>query len=265
VPGPGGRPWSNTTIRGQNTRGTGLLNNALYRGALEWNRCAYVKDPETGKRIARPNPPHLWEKQDVPHLRIVDDELWAAAKTRQDAMRAAIERKTAQTDSNPLNGTHRARFLLSGLLRCGCCSGGYTIVGKDRYGCATRRIKGTCDNSRTITRQEIERRVLVGLKESLLTPALVAEFIKGFQEELAVQRNARKANEASRAKRLADVERRIEAIMRAIEDGLYDPSLKARLKDLDASKNLWANRDLTDSLGFVAEERWHGRSITGAV
>jgi len=34
---------------------------------------------------------------------------------------------------------------------------------------------------------------------------------------------------------------------------------------VDASKNLWANRDLTDSLGFVAEERWHGRSITGAV
>ena len=236
VAGPGGRPWSNTTIRGQNARGTGLLNNALYRGTLEWNRCAYVKDPQTGKRVARPNPPHLWEKKDVAHLRIVDDALWAAAKSRQDAMRDAFFRKTPLPDSNPLNATHRARFLLSGLLRCGCCSGAYTIVGKDRYGCATRRIKGTCDNSRTITRQEIEARVLVGLKQRLLAPELVAEFVNGVQEELAAQRNARKATEIGRAKRIADVERRIAGIIQAIEDGLYDSSMKARLKDLQAER-----------------------------
>jgi site-specific DNA recombinase len=29
VPGPGGRPWGDTTIRGQVERGTGILNNAL--------------------------------------------------------------------------------------------------------------------------------------------------------------------------------------------------------------------------------------------
>ena len=54
--GPDGRPWGDTTIRGQADRGTGLLNNALYVGRLEWNRCSYVKDPRTGKRVARPNP-----------------------------------------------------------------------------------------------------------------------------------------------------------------------------------------------------------------
>src|SRR5258706_129502 len=36
VPGPGGRPWGDTTIRGQAERGTGILNNALYAGRLEW-------------------------------------------------------------------------------------------------------------------------------------------------------------------------------------------------------------------------------------
>ena len=58
VPGPAGRLWSNTTIRGQLDRGTGILNNALYRGVIEWNRCAYTKNPKTGKRVARPNPPN---------------------------------------------------------------------------------------------------------------------------------------------------------------------------------------------------------------
>lgn len=57
VPGPAGRPWGDTTIRDQADRGTGILNNALYSGRLEWNRCSYVKDPRTGKRVARPNPP----------------------------------------------------------------------------------------------------------------------------------------------------------------------------------------------------------------
>ena len=66
VPGPGGRRWSNTTIRGQSRRGTGILNNSLYVGRLEWNRCSYVKDPSTGKRVARPNSTDRWETTEVP-------------------------------------------------------------------------------------------------------------------------------------------------------------------------------------------------------
>jgi hypothetical protein len=80
VPGPDGRTWRDTTIRGQAERGTGLLNNALYVGGLEWNRCAYVKDPRTGKRVARPNPPERWEVVAVSELRIVDStpKRWSA-------------------------------------------------------------------------------------------------------------------------------------------------------------------------------------------
>ncbi|HZB92749.1 MAG TPA: hypothetical protein VE397_14985, partial [Stellaceae bacterium] len=37
---------------------------------------------------------------------------------------------------NALNRAHRRKFLLSELLVCGECGGGYTIIGKDRYGCA---------------------------------------------------------------------------------------------------------------------------------
>ena len=40
VPGPSGRPWGDTTIRGQAERGTGLLDNSVYAGMLEWNRCS---------------------------------------------------------------------------------------------------------------------------------------------------------------------------------------------------------------------------------
>jgi len=149
APGPGGRQWRDTTIRGQVERGTGILNNSLYAGRLEWNRCSYVKDPRTGKRVARPNPRKLWEVVEVPELRIVDDELWNAVKVRQRETAFEIGRTD---DGQALNRAHRRRFLLSGLLKCGLCGGGYTIVGKDRYGCATRRAKGTCANAITIIR-----------------------------------------------------------------------------------------------------------------
>src|SRR6185295_4487244 len=72
IPGPDGRRWIDTTIRGQRERGTGILNNELYVGRLVWNRVSYVKDPRSGKRLARPNPPEVWERAELPDLRIVD-------------------------------------------------------------------------------------------------------------------------------------------------------------------------------------------------
>lgn len=76
VPGPEGKLWNDTTIRGYASRGTGILNNELYIGKLVWNRLRYVKNPSTGKRVSRQNPESEWIVADVPHLRIVDDELW---------------------------------------------------------------------------------------------------------------------------------------------------------------------------------------------
>ena len=152
VRGPGGRPWGDTTIRGQIERGTGILNNSLYIGRLDWNRCSYVKDPRTGKRVARPNPPEEWERTGVPHLRIIGEDLWQRVKARQESVRIEMRRDES---GNALNRAHRRQFLLSGLLACGCCGGGYAIMGLDRYGCATRRSKGTCSNSFTIDRAEM--------------------------------------------------------------------------------------------------------------
>ena len=83
VPGPSGKLWMDTTIRGHAKRGTGLINNELYIGRLVWNRLRYVKNPETGKRVSRINPPEDWIVAEVPELRIVDDDLWQAVKDRQ--------------------------------------------------------------------------------------------------------------------------------------------------------------------------------------
>jgi DNA invertase Pin-like site-specific DNA recombinase len=82
IPGPSGQVWRETTIRGHAKRGTGFLNNELYIGRLVWNRLRYVKDPITGKRVSRLNPPSAWVITEVPELRIIDDDLWQSSNTR---------------------------------------------------------------------------------------------------------------------------------------------------------------------------------------
>ncbi|WP_316206495.1 MULTISPECIES: recombinase family protein, partial [unclassified Bradyrhizobium] len=66
IPGPLGRAWGDTSIRGHVSRGTGILNNELYAGVLVWNRQRFVKDPATGKRVSRPNPESQWIRIEVP-------------------------------------------------------------------------------------------------------------------------------------------------------------------------------------------------------
>lgn len=245
VPGPDGRLWLDTTIRGQKERGTGLLNNELYAGELVWNRCSYVKDPSTGRRLARPNPPTQWERKPVPELRIVDEELWDAVKRRQDTIAFEIGR---DDDGNALNRAHRRKYLLSGLLSCGCCRAGYTLVAAGRYGCAGRRSKGICTNDRTISRVELEERIFGALKDRLLTPELVAEFARAYQEECNRSAVEAEGLRSTATASLAAVQRKIAGIMAAIEDGLYQPSMKQRLADLEAEQRLLTVR-LSEATG----------------
>lgn len=69
IPGSNGGAWGFSTINGNPKRGTGILNNELYIGKLVWNRQRFIKDPDTGRRQARPNPASEWITQAVPELR----------------------------------------------------------------------------------------------------------------------------------------------------------------------------------------------------
>jgi len=63
---PRGRNWNASTIHGLAERGTGILRNELYVGRMIWNRLRMVKDPDTGRRLSRPNPRAEWHIVEVP-------------------------------------------------------------------------------------------------------------------------------------------------------------------------------------------------------
>lgn len=83
TPGPRGKTWQATAIRGHRSRGTGILNNELYIGKIVFNRQAYRKNPSTERRVSRLNDSDDYIVGDVPSLRIVSDDLWQRAKKRQ--------------------------------------------------------------------------------------------------------------------------------------------------------------------------------------
>jgi len=239
VPGPEGRLWADTTIRGHACRGTGIVNNELYVGVLVWNRLRFIKDPSSGRRVSRPNPEAEWIRTEVPGLRIIDDGLWLAAKDRQAAI-AQIFKPTLvgvrEARARRFNQARRPAFLLSGLLTCGVCGGKYGIVVNDRYGCLNHHRRSTCGNGRTIRRAPIEGRVLAGLTDKLVSPAAVAEAVRSYHEETNRLSREHRAQADADKRALDKVERGIKGIMAAIEDGMYQPAMKDRMAELEQQR-----------------------------
>ena len=235
--GKGKGTWSFSTISGNWKRGTGILNNELYIGRLVWNRQRFVKDPDTGRRQARPNPASNWITEEVPALRIIEEDVWSRVKQRQGAIREDILTERAEDPDAPrIEHGHRPRYLLSRLLTCGCCGSGYIMISASRLGCAAARNSGTCSNRKTIKRVDVETRVLSGLRDHLLHPDLIQEFIAEFQRESQTERLAALAVHTEVKRQLARVVKEIDNIVTAITRGMFHPSMKTKMDGLEAER-----------------------------
>jgi site-specific DNA recombinase len=121
-----------------------------------------LKDPDSGQRVARTNPPSERIAKDVPELRIIDDELWRAVQARY----ASVQRKwkTAE-EGRRFNQFRRPKYLFSGLTKRGECGTRFIVYSRDQLGCFGTRDRGTSTNKLTIARQEVEERVLRALQD----------------------------------------------------------------------------------------------------
>ncbi|MBS1104356.1 MULTISPECIES: recombinase family protein [unclassified Gluconobacter] len=232
--GPLSGAWSPSTINGNRERGTGILNNELYIGRLVWNRLRYIKDPSTGKRVSRLNPESEWVLQDVPDLRIIEQDLWDAVKARQS--KTTWSQKSRGTGTHPLNALQRPTHLLTGLIKCGCCGGGFSMISKHHLGCSTARNKGTCENRLTIRRDVLEKSVLNGLRTQMMDPALFKEFCDEFTLEINRLRMEKGADLVALKSELPKIERELDKAVQAILDGFASPALKTRMEELEARK-----------------------------
>ncbi|WP_112308630.1 recombinase family protein [Pseudogemmobacter bohemicus] len=233
IAGPQGSEWGPSTIHGNPKRGTGILNNELYVGKLVWNRLRYIKDPDTGRRVSRLNPESDWVTQEVPELRLVDQHIWDAVKERQN--RLAYE-PAKETSSNFLNDRRRPKHLFAGLIKCGCCGGGYSMISKDLLGCSTARNKGTCDNRLNIRRDALEASILNGLRKHLMEPELFKEFCAEFTREVNRLRIERGADLEGWKRELERTDRELSKLLTALKAGGPLQSIIEDMKKLEARK-----------------------------
>jgi site-specific DNA recombinase len=240
ISGPASKTWGPSTIYGNWRRGTGILNNELYIGRLVWNRQQFVKDPHTGRRQARLNPETKWIVENVPHLRIIDDQLWNLVKGRQRASRSSVMTPDKGVRSER---ARRPRYLLSGLLRCGTCGGGFSKINQSHYGCSAARNKGTCDNLLTVRRDALEAKVLEGLRHQLMQPEMVRIFVDEFRRELNRQASEQDAHRECATRDLAKIEREIGKLIEAIKAGVPGAAIKDEMTTLEARRS-----DLLDQL-----------------
>ena len=241
----GGR-WTASLILGNAARETGLLRNRLYAGERAWNRQRFIKDPSTGKRVARPNPSEAWVITPAPELRIIDAPLWEAAQVRLQAGRRLVvpgQDSIAVGDGGPppntgarLAAARRAPWLLSGLVRCGLCGGPMSVMGSNgRLGCANHVERGTCTNRRTLLRDTLLRRVLIGLKERLLAPELVEEFVRTYVAEVNAANRDRGARRARLMQEHGKLARQIRNLLELIKDGHGSPAMVQELRGIEVA------------------------------
>ena len=228
IPGPRGGPWGASTLHGNRERGTGILNNRLYVGELVWNKLTYMKDPDTGKRQSRLNPTELVETVKVEHLRIIDEDLWQAVRTRQGGL---ISKGT----SVEVWDRRRPRTLSSGLMICGCCGSGFSKISKDGFGCSAARNKGAavCTNMRVIKQKDLEASVLHALAHHLMEPEAVELFCKEYTAER--NRLAAEATESVSAltAELSQAKRRQSNLVASIMEGMPARPLQDEMKRLE--------------------------------
>lgn len=208
VPGPTGGTWRTSTIAGDRQRRNGILQNRLYAGVLVHNRTSKITDPRTRKTRIRPNPESEWISEPVEDLRIVPEELWHQVQ----------QRRSSRSEIRP-ELQRRPRHLLSGLVECGVCGGGYTVASLRYWGCGRHRDGRGCSNGRKIAVQDLERRVLAGLQDHMLDPELVRIYVIEYHRNYAkvAQQIARDRGRVER--RLAEATARVNRLVEAIAAG----------------------------------------------
>ncbi len=182
----------------------------------------------------------------VPELAILDREVWDRAQARLEASRQVVT-ALGQAANDPADGTppnanrgtalasvRRPRWPLAGLVRCGVCNGPMTVVGSGgRLGCANHVERGTCENRRTVARDAVMQRVMVGLKERLLAPELVEEFVRAYVAEVNAANRQRGTRRASLQGDAGKLDRQIRNLLELLKEGHGGPAMAAELRELE--------------------------------
>jgi site-specific DNA recombinase len=241
VPSPGSA-WRGRTIR----RASGwlgstinaLLANQLYIGRYVWNKSAWIKNPDTGRRTTRPRPDSEHIAHDMPSLRIIDEALYQRVLERRQ--RAAIRGKAVSegiAKSRGASGRGGPKFAFSGLLRCELCDSSLVIIGGSKgwraYGCSGNKFggKAPCSNALSVRKDLLQARLVEPIKRDLLSPTFLTDL-----QARVIQKIAARPKAQDHAARITVLREQISNLTEAAASGAFraSPALAHRLAQAEA-------------------------------
>ncbi len=111
--------------------------------------------------------------------------------------------------------------MFSKLTQCGVCGGGYHVWSREVLRCFNNQKRHTCANTRAISRQELEGRVLRALQDRFLADReAFAEFCAEFIEELNQERRAHRTQLAGAPREILALNRRSKEILELLLQGV---------------------------------------------
>ena len=165
-------------------------------------------------------------------MRIISDSLWEKAKARQAEIDTVPQVRAMK--ATRFWEKRRQTHLLTGLLRCGCCGGGFAAVGRDYVACSSARKLRICTQRKSFRRAVLEGAVLDLLRNRLMQPDAVAAFIKGFAEELNPRNGVDHAARTGATSERNQIAHKLDGLYDAIANGIRTPGLQSKLEALEA-------------------------------
>lgn len=161
-----------------------------------------------------------------------------------DELFASVQKKMK---NNKMNAQNKAKevYLISGKIVCGCC--GAAMVGhtshsgrnKTKYStyyCGERYRTKNC-NQKPINKSFVEGIAINDLKQKLLNPKCINRLAEKLIEHYEKSKVEDKKDIKAFEKKLADIQKKLDNIVSAIADGLYNQSMKATMDKLEKEKS----------------------------
>ncbi len=263
IPGPkGSGRWSATGIRD-------MLRNERYRGVLIFGRTTW--EVRKGRRRKVQAPEAKWIRVEVPHLRIIPETLWRTTHQRLDKTFSSYRRqRDGRLSGRPERSLVASKYLLSGMLRCGVCSG--TLVAIQRksksgrrflyYVCGTHRTRGAtaCSNGRGLRAGLMHDMIVGAFKRDILTPTRVEQAVHDGLEDHAqwLAQFAGEREDLEKAVRRIGVE--LQRLATAVAEGAAVKTLLEAIKTRERERDaLQAKLEHLDGLQR-ASESWDARA-----
>ena len=228
VPQPRGRRragegWMHSCIRE-------LLRNPKYVGEFSFGTRKWQRHPTTRKRVARVSDEVDVLRELRVDLAIIDRGTW-------DAVQARLSEHAKNYNARAIPHIDRTQYLLTGLLKCGCCGGFMQISGGSPhryYRCVSNRKRGVCANRLSVRESLTRERVLGAIASAVASPAAAAHVRHRLAERLGSRSREAGSELADRTARLKRIEDRIRGIIVMQADGDRSPLVAQMRADFEA-------------------------------